>query len=155
MSTMRPLAILIVVAACGGSSKPPPPAPVSDTMPIAGLEAVKRGASAADVAAVFPTAEAGGEDDLWVEVATIEERQASLGLLFEDGALRSATVAFTDPCDQLDVVAKPLDVRLGKRTSAEPGVAAWSHAGWDVALYCASGDTGDWLRMDVRPAASF
>jgi hypothetical protein len=122
-------------------------------MPIAGLEAVKRGDSYAEVGAAFPTAEPGGDDDLWVEGVMIEARPASVGLLFDRGALRGAAIAFDDPCDQLDAVATGLDAKLGKRTSAEKGIAAWSHAGWDVALYCAISDTDAYLRLDVRPAS--
>src|SRR5512145_2058951 len=114
--------LLATLAACGSSPTPKPPAPPSLTMPIAGLEAVKRGDSHEAVAAAFPTAEPGGDDDLWVEDAIIETRPASVGLLFEDGGLRGAAIAFDDPCDQLDAVATGLDAKLGERTSAQEGI---------------------------------
>ena len=152
---MRSLAISLALLGCGGSGKPPPPAPSGPpTFPVAGLEGIELGDPMLDVIAVFPTAEPEGTD-LWIEGVTIEERPASVGLIFAEGTLRSAAVAFDDPCDQAGAIAAGLDARLGERASSEPGIAAWSHGRWDLALYCATGPTGDYLRLDVRPRAAF
>jgi hypothetical protein len=150
----RALVAAALLAGCGGKSKGPPPVQPPGPMPIAGLDQLERGDSPGEVQVLFPGATVEG-DDLWLEEATVEGRPASVGFHFQDGGLRGATVAFAAPCDQLDAIAGALDQRLGKRTSAEEGIAAWSKARWDIALYCAQAEEGDWLRLDVRPGADF
>jgi hypothetical protein len=153
---MRAFAIVFaLVSACGGGSKGPEgPAPTLEAMPILGLEGAGLGDSLDEVKAAFPLAEVEG-DDLWIEEATVEQRPASIGFLFEGGALRSATVSFGKVCDEAEELGASLDRRFGKRTSAEPGIAAWSRGGWDVALYCHADATIMWLRLDVRPSPTF
>jgi hypothetical protein len=153
---MRELAVVLVtVCACGGGSKGPEgPAPTLAAMPIVGLEGAGLGDSVDEVMAAFPLAQVEG-DDLWLEEATVEQRPASVGFRFEGGGLRTATVSFGPICDDAEKLGAILDRRLGKRTSAEPGIAAWSRGGWDVALYCHVDDRMIWLRLDVRPSPTF
>ncbi len=142
-------------AACGGGTKPPAaPASNAGAVPLAGLEAASFGDTAAEIEAAFPDAELQGEQ-VWLERAEVEGVPAVVMFAFDHGALHTVTVAFDLPCELIGQLGEVLDEKLGKRTSAEAGIAAWSHAGWDAALYCASGKADEFPRLDLRPAATF
>jgi len=151
---MRELVVLVAVAACGGPSKPAAAPTVAGAVPIAGLEAASLGDTAAQLEAAFPVASLEG-DRVWLEHAQVESLPAVVMFDVSGGGLRTVTVAFDSGCDVLDDLGHALDAELGKRSSAEAGIAAWSHAGWDIALYCATGSAGRFPRLDVRPAARF
>ena len=149
---MRAFALVVTVVACGGASKPATgPSTKAGAVPLVGLEGASFGDRVERITAAFPGAYAEG-DRVWHEKAWVENRPAVVMFALERGALRSLTVAFDTDCDVLDDLAAQLDAHLGKRTDAETGIAAWSRGGWDLALYCANSDAGDYLRLDARPA---
>jgi hypothetical protein len=156
---VRPLLLAATVAcsvvACGGGHKPAAaPASNAGAVPLAGLEAATFGDPLEEIEAAFPGAEL-QSDHLWLEDVEVEGIPAVVMLGFDHGALRTVTVAFDLSCDLFGQLAEVLDAKLGARTNSEPGIAAWNRAGWDLALYCATGDAGEFPRLDARPAAVF
>jgi hypothetical protein len=151
---MRAIAIaaFVAVAACGGTSKPTAgPTTHAGAVPLVGLEAASFGDSVEGITAAFPGAQAEG-DRVWLEHAWVENLPAVVMFDFERGSLRTLTVAFDTECDLIDDLGALLDGRLGKRTNSEADIAAWNHSGWDLALYCANSDAGEFPRLDVRPS---
>jgi hypothetical protein len=145
-------ALALALAACGGKSKPPPPpSGHAGAVPLVGLEDVTFGESPDEVIKRFPGAYLEG-DRVFLEKGAVENLPAVVMFGFQQGILTSLTVAFDTECEIVDLLGEQLDAHLGKRTSAEAGIASWNQAGWDLALYCAHGDEGEFPRLDVRPA---
>jgi len=151
---VRATALLVTMAACGaGHPRAVAPDGADAAIPIIGLEAVHRSDSLDTVRRRLGGEPA--EGGLWIEDLSIEGRAASVGLRYTSDALTGVTVAFHSDCDAIAGLASTFDDRLGARTSAEPGIAAWSHAGWDLALSCDTSRGEGWPRLDIHPAAGF
>jgi hypothetical protein len=155
VSTMRSVAILGVVVACGGTdtrAQAPTPSAAGPSMPVLGLEAATRGATAAQVLAAFPGAQLRGDGEIVVERARVEERPASVSFTLVHGGLFAATIDFGEACDEYKAVQSALSARFGRSGALEEYLWTWRVDDWDVQLECHSADTSGWLHLSVKPS---